>query len=128
MPGAVGHRQEQIGRRYGIEVEAGPQDDVTENHNGENLDGREQPVKWDDPDDPMPGEDQPGAGVIDEAARGNHHHESTDDEKDIDPRRAVFSIYAGRRGIDARAPCLEGVEKDDEQCRDGAERLNGQEV
>ena len=30
------------------------------------------------------------------------------------PRRAVFPIYSGRCGIDALAPCLEGVEKDDE--------------
>ena len=76
----------------------------------------------------MPEEDQPPAGLIDEATRGNHHHESADDEKDIDPRRAIFPIYSGRCGIDALAPCLEGVEKDDKQRRDGAERLNGQEV
>ena len=76
----------------------------------------------------MPEEDQPRAGLIDEATRGNHHHESADDEKDIDPRRAIVPIYSGRCGIDAFAPCLEGVEKDDKQRCDGAEYLNGKEV
>src|SRR5712664_1300002 len=79
-------------------------------------------------DDAVLKEYQPRAGPIDETARGNHHHESADDEEYIDPGRAIAPTHTGRSGIDALAPCLERVEKDDEQRRDGAQRLNGQEA
>jgi hypothetical protein len=63
MPSAVSHRQEKIGPRYEIEIEAGPQDNAAENQNGKNFGGREQPVKWNDPDDAISEEDQPRAGL-----------------------------------------------------------------
>jgi hypothetical protein len=54
--------------------------------------------------------------------------DEADDEKNIDPGCAIVPTYHGRRRIDALAPRLECVKKDDEQRRDRAQRLNGEEV
>jgi hypothetical protein len=128
MPGTVGDGQEQVGPCHKIEVERGSQDNISQSHDGENLDCREQPVKWNDPDDAMPQESKRRARSVGETARGNHHHESADDEKDIDPRGAVFPIHAGCCGIDTLAPGLESMKQDDEYRCDGAQRLNGEEA
>jgi len=70
----------------------------------------------------MPEKHPPRAGVVDETARGNHHHEPADGKKDIDPRSAVGPFHSGSRGIDPQTPQFERVIEHDEQGSDGARR------
>lgn len=53
MHGAVSDGYEEIGPLYETEVEAGSWNDTPKNSDGDNLDGREQPVERNDPDDAM---------------------------------------------------------------------------
>jgi hypothetical protein len=114
MPAAVNNWQEEVGPCHEIEVEGGSQDHAAQNQDSENLEGGQQPIKRNDPDDAMLKEDHPCARSIDETRGGNHHHEPADDKKDIHPSCAIVPTYPGRCGIDALAPSLECVEKHDE--------------